>query len=134
MPLAYLASNAKIKMIIAVAGAIPPLVELLTPRKSFGAALALVNLAASNAGDEIAIAKVGAIPLVVEVLTKGTTSDDAKVEVAKALAVLAFNAENKMAIAEAGAIPLLAELVTSGTSAAKMEASEALRRLEAPGF
>jgi vacuolar protein 8 len=105
---------------IAEAGGIPPLVDLLRllfhvrarPRLVDAsadvkrkAARTLGQLANHNPNNRVLIAEAGAIPPLVELLRDGSE------EAAWALGFLAHNADNKVLIAEAGGIPLLVELV-----------------------
>ena len=116
---------------IAAAGAIPPLVALVTSRSDASkleAARALRNLA-RNDQNTAAIAAAGGIPPLVALVTSG--SDSAKLEAAGALRNLAGNDQNQAAIAAAGGIPPLVALVTSGSDAAKEKAAGALGNLAA---
>ncbi|KAG1674715.1 hypothetical protein FOA52_013550 [Chlamydomonas sp. UWO 241] len=104
-----LASGCGIAAIIAAAGAIPPLVRLLTPSPSGymqgAAAGALVNLAAEEAENAVAIADAGAIPLLVQLLRHGSSAD---VQVAAAgLDNLAESAVDAVIATATGANPSL---------------------------
>ena len=120
------------KASIAAAGAITPLVELLsgsTPKIQAAAADALWNLAASDDDNRVLIAEAGGIPALVELLR----SSDPEVQrrAARALWNLALNANNKALIAEAGGIPPLVSYLTTGTEGTQWIAAAALGNLMA---
>jgi len=125
-----LGTNVESKVLIATAGAIPPLVALLqngTDVAKENAARVLCSLACTTT-NKVIIAKAGAIPPIVAILQNGT--DVAKEEAALALTSLAFdNTDNQVLIAKAGAITALVALLQNGNSVAKSFASLALKRL-----
>ena len=118
------------KDLIAEAGGIPPLVELLRDGSANGklwTAGALGNLARDAANRDL-IAEAGGITPLVELLRDGRV--EAKAEAARALWNLACdNGANKVAIAEAGGIPLLVELLRDGFADARRSAAGALCNL-----
>ena len=122
-------NNARSRALIAEAGGIPLLVELLrdgSAKAKKEAAWALGNLAC-NAANRIAIAEAGGIPPLVELLRAGSAK--AKEEAAWALGNLAPNAANKILIAEAGGVPALVELLRDESADIRVEAARALRIL-----
>ena len=116
------------RVLIAEAGGIPPLVELLRDGStearlwaptlgvygvSVAPAMALYQLALNNKANKVAIAEAGGIPLLVELLRDG--SADAKFEAARALRILARNNDaNAVAIAVAVGLEALVELARDG--------------------
>ena len=123
--LGSLADNESSRALIAGAGGIAPLVELLCDGSAgakLEAALALRNLAYSNPYG-VLIAEAGGIPLLVDLVRDGSA------EAAQALNWLAFNSANKVLIAEVGGIPPLVELLRDGSGDAKRHAAFALRNL-----
>eukprot|EP01052_Picozoa_sp_SAG31_P050035 SAG31_NODE_11237_length_1050_cov_4.801262_1_plen_104_part_10 len=88
----YAFNNADNKVAIAQAGALAPLVRLLTEGSANAkeqAVLALQSLAANNADNKVAIAQAGALAPLVRLLTEGSAK--AKENAAGALRNLAFN-------------------------------------------
>ena len=124
------------KASIAAAGAITPLVELLsgsTPKIQEAAADALWNLAASDHDNDddnrVLIAEAGGIPALVELLR--SSAPDVQLSAAGVLRNLALNANNKALIAEAGGIPPLVSCLTTGTEKTQLLAACALGDLMA---
>jgi vacuolar protein 8 len=120
----------ELRVAIARAGGIEPLVALLTakdPAAGAEAARALRSLAI-NAENKVSIAQAGAIVALVTLVKSGT--DDQKEQAAGALRNLAVkNADNQEKIAQAGAIAPLVTLVESGTDGQKENVAGALRNL-----
>eukprot|EP01018_Ginkgo_biloba_P029114 Gb_12875 [translate_table: standard] len=121
--------NADNRICIAEAGAIPPLVNLLStpdPRTQEHAVTALLNLSIhdSNKG---AIVMAGAIPPIVEVLKCG--SMEARENAAATLFSLSVVDENKITIGASGAIPALVDLLREGSQRGKKDAATALFNL-----
>eukprot|EP00439_Symbiodinium_sp_Y106_P087353 s236_g46.t1 len=117
---------------IAAAGAITPLVELLsgsTPQVQAAAAGALWNLATSDDDNKVLIAEAGGIPALVELLS--SSNPRVQWSAAGALRNLAPNANNKALIAEAGGIPPLVSCLTTGTEETQRDATAALGNLMA---
>ena len=121
------------------AGAVPPLVALLSDGLGSNAAVraaagALGNLAYGDEASRVAMVEAGAVPLLVALLS-GVSESKAAWLAAGALANLAHeNEANKAAIAEAGAIPLLVALLSGGPeSEAAGSAALALRNLTSDG-
>eukprot|EP00900_Chrysochromulina_parva_P024582 jgi/Chrpa1/6758/Chrysochromulina_OHIO_Genome00009813-RA len=118
------------RVAIARAGAIVPLVALLTaqdPAAGAEAARALRSLAI-NAENKVSIAQAGAIAPLVMLVQSGT--DDQKEQAAGALRNLAVKkGYNQEMIAKAGAIAPLVTLVQIGTDGQKENATGALRNL-----
>ena len=111
------------------AGAIPPLVALLTSEngKVCGkAAVALWSIAMGSNRNTTAIVEAGGIQLLVNLLS-GT--DMVKFIASITLATLAINDRIRIAIAKAGAIPPLVALLTSGNHRRQEKAALALRNL-----
>jgi vacuolar protein 8 len=112
---------------IAVAGGVPPLVQLLRDGSANAkrwAARALGNLAHGNDDNRILIAEAGGIPPLVQLVHDGST--EAR-WAAWALRNLAHdNAANKVLIAEAGGIAPLVELLRDGSADAMWSATWAL--------
>lgn len=103
------------KLIIARAGAIPPLIRLLrtgnndVKRK----AAAAIGLLAVNLRNKILVAEEGGIQLFTDLLREESCGK-AKAEIAAALATLATVEANKSAIVDTGAVPLLIRMVEHG--------------------
>ncbi|KAH8049706.1 hypothetical protein JL722_11773 [Aureococcus anophagefferens] len=127
------------RVLIAEAGGIPPLVDLLR-NGSPNAVAALCKLAYENAANKLAIAEAGGIPPLVAIAEAGGIAPLvellrdgnawAKQNAAGALGNLACeNAANKVAIAEAGGIAPLVELLRDGCADAKLWAAGALGNL-----
>jgi len=114
--------------LVAEAGGIAPLAQLLRGGSAGGKRGALWALRWLACRDDVPIAEAGGIPLLVELLRDGSAR--AKLDAAWALCHLAYwNAANKVAIAEAGAIPPLVQLLRDRSAYAKFPASLALRGL-----
>ena len=116
--------------LIAKAGAIDPLVALVSSGAAGGqemAAAALAQLACGGKGNCAAIAEAGGIEPLVELLRNGTA--DCQRQAALALNNLTCHAANNAAIVEAGGIAPLVELVRNGHAGGKERATEALRNL-----
>ena len=119
------------KVLIAEAGGIPPLVQLLrdgTAEAKAQAARALGRVAYYLNDNQILIAEAGGIPPLVDLLRSGSAMGPAKFHAAWALWNLAHNVANKDLIAAAGGIPPLVELLRDGMDA-KSWAAAALRHL-----
>ncbi|KAH8061477.1 hypothetical protein JL722_4104 [Aureococcus anophagefferens] len=116
-------------VLIAEAGAIPLLVELLRDGTASGkekSARALCSLAGNNRANQVQIVAAGAIPPLVELLRDG--SAEAKLQAATALCYLAFNNDNKVAIARRRH-PAARRAPTRRQRAAKTSAAVTLRSL-----
>ena len=116
--------------VIARAGAIEPLVALLSGDNAGAqeaAAAALGNLAFDEADNTLAIARAGAIEPLVALLRVGSVR--AQEEAASALRNLAAIRPNCVAIARAGAIEPLVALVRGGSAMAQQHAAAALGNL-----
>ncbi|KAL8159857.1 hypothetical protein V2J09_001394 [Rumex salicifolius] len=121
--------NADNRVCIADAGAIPPLVELLSStdeRVQEHAVTALLNLSINEANKGI-IVNAGAIPDIVEVLKNG--SMEGRENAAATLFSLSVMDKNKVAIGAAGAIPALIKLLCEGTPRGKKDAATAIFNL-----
>ncbi|XP_047178612.1 U-box domain-containing protein 14 [Vigna umbellata] len=121
--------NADNRVCIAEAGAIPPLVDLLSssdPRTQEHAVTALLNLSI-NESNKGTIVNAGAIPDIVDVLKKG--SMEARENAAATLFSLSVLDENKVQIGAAGAIPALIKLLCEGTPRGKKDAATAIFNL-----
>ncbi|XP_028208275.1 U-box domain-containing protein 14-like [Glycine soja] len=121
--------NADNRVCIAEAGAIPPLVDLLSssdPRTQEHAVTTLLNLSI-NESNKGAIVNVGAIPDIVDVLKNG--SMEARENAAATLFSLSFLDENKVQIGAAGAIPALIKLLCEGTPTGKKDVATAIFNL-----
>jgi hypothetical protein len=125
-----LAHGSDMKVEIAQAGGIAPLVALArdgTDEQKAHAAGTLASLSV-NDDNKVAIAEAGGIPLLVALTRDGT--EDQKTAAAVALANLAHNADNQAAIAQLpGGIKQLVTLVREGTGAQKTFADHALKQL-----
>ena len=125
--------NAADRVLIAEAGAVPLLVELLRDgsaeaKLTVARALHFLTFPHYAAGNRVLIAEAHGIPPLVALLRDGNA--DAKLEAAAALRYLAYNAANKVLIAEAGGIPLLVDLMRDrSTTDANQWAACALRHL-----
>ncbi|TKY51623.1 U-box domain-containing protein 14 [Spatholobus suberectus] len=121
--------NADNRVCIAEAGAIPPLVDLLSssdPRTQEHAVTALLNLSI-NESNKGTIVNAGAIPDIVDVLKNG--SMEARENAAATLFSLSVLDENKVQIGAAGAIPALIKLLCEGTPRGKKDAATAIFNL-----
>ena len=114
------------------AGAIPPLVALVTSGAAGGrqeAAGALHGLAWNNVANQAAIVAAGGIPPLVALVRSGAA--DGQEQAAAALGWLACdNAANQAAIVEAGVVGPLVALVRAGGSLGAKAAAEALAKLD----
>ena len=145
LALRKMARNSENQILIAKAGAIPPLVALLqngTDVAKENAAGALMFIAYRNDNNKVAIAQAGAIPPLVALLQNGT--DKMQEIAAETLGYLAFcdldnGSKNKAliakgvaisaSIAKAGAILPLVALLKNGTDGTKECAVGALQAL-----
>ena len=127
--LAWSSSNPENKVLIAQAGGIEPLVQLLHDGSAVAkvrAVRALGSLAWNDA-NKVLIAEAGGVPPLVELLRDG--GPHGKQEAAAALRILSRNNANKALITEAGGIPLLVQFLRDGNLGAKSEARCALYNL-----
>ncbi|KAA8532584.1 hypothetical protein F0562_032600 [Nyssa sinensis] len=117
------------RILIAEAGAIPVLVNLLTTEDSLtqeNAVTSILNLSIhENSKGLIMLA--GAIPSIVQVLKVG--SMEARENAAATLFSLSLADENKVIIGASGAIPALVELLLNGSTRGKKDAAIALFNL-----
>jgi vacuolar protein 8 len=125
--LAY--TNDANKVLIAEAGGIAPLVELLRDGSLGAKAEAARTLGSLAWNDAIAvlIAEASGIPALVQLLRNGSSPE--KRMAGYALSNLAWNADNKVLIAEAGGIALLVELLRSRSADERTEATNALYKI-----
>ncbi|KAM7470980.1 hypothetical protein LguiA_009163 [Lonicera macranthoides] len=117
------------RTLIANAGGIPPLIQLLSyPNSSVQehAVTALLNLSLDEANKRL-IAREGAIPKIIEVLHNGT--DEARENSAAALFSLSMLHENKVMVGCLNGIPPLVDLLQNGTTRGKKDAATALFNL-----
>ena len=125
--------NAADRVLIAEAGAVPLLVELLRDgsaeaKLTVARALHFLTFPHYAAGNRVLIAEAHGIPPLVALLRDGNA--DAKLEAAAALRHLAYNHMNQLLIPEAGGIPPLVDLLRDGSNLdAKQWATCALRHL-----
>ncbi|KAJ7298899.1 hypothetical protein O6H91_07G123800 [Diphasiastrum complanatum] len=121
--------NMENRILISYAGAIQPLVTLLTStdlQTQENAVTALLNLSI-NDNNKSEIAAAGAIDPLVTVLEVGTS--EAKENAAATLFSLSVMDENKVLIGASGAIPPLVQLLINGTPRGKKDAATALFNL-----
>eukprot|EP00927_Polykrikos_kofoidii_P062596 TRINITY_DN57403_c0_g1_i1.p1 TRINITY_DN57403_c0_g1~~TRINITY_DN57403_c0_g1_i1.p1 ORF type:complete len:902 (+),score=161.87 TRINITY_DN57403_c0_g1_i1:57-2708(+) len=121
--------NSMVQEAIEQAGAVPPLVELLSdpeasPDVHEAAVAVLGALAANSAESRVTMAKAGAIPLLVKILKYDQAG--ARVVAARALWGLAAHVPNQLAIVEAGAIGPLVKLLDDNLSHVRITAAAAL--------
>ncbi|EFJ20345.1 hypothetical protein SELMODRAFT_51906, partial [Selaginella moellendorffii] len=117
------------RVLIAGAGAIPPLVDLITSKEKKlqeNAVTALLNLSINNANKSEIVAA-GAVPPLVEVLKSGTST--ARENSAAALFSLSVLDENKPVIGASGAIQPLVDLLVNGSLRGQKDAATALFNL-----
>lgn len=117
------------RILIAEAGAIPVLVNLLTTddvQTQENAVTSILNLSIYENNKEL-IMLAGAIPSIVQVLRNG--SMEARENAAATLFSLSLADENKIIIGASGAIPALVELLQSGSPRGKKDAATALFNL-----
>ncbi|CAL0312142.1 unnamed protein product [Lupinus luteus] len=117
------------RILIAEAGAIPVLVNLLTSEDVLtqdNAVTSILNLSIYESNKGL-IMLAGAIPSIVQVLRAGTM--EARENAAATLFSLSLADENKIIIGASGAIPALVELLQNGSSRGKKDAATALFNL-----
>ncbi|KAJ8562965.1 hypothetical protein K7X08_031417 [Anisodus acutangulus] len=117
------------RVLIAKAGAIPVLVNLLTSKDSQiqeNAVTSILNLSIFDNNKGL-IMFAGAVPSVVQILRAG--SMEAKQNAAATIFSLSLGDENKIIIGASGAIPALVELLQSGSTRGKKDAATALFNL-----
>jgi len=124
-------SNAALQSAISEAGAMKPLIIMLT---DFGAAgaqkaacSALATLAEGFSDNQIAISEAGGIPPLVELLKSSRTGSHENA--ARAISMLALHEQNKASIGKAAGIEALVGLLTAGNDMAKQHAAQALQSL-----
>ena len=125
------ANNADNKVMVAAAGAIPPLVALLRSSSACvqrSASGALRNLS-FNDDNRIKVAAAGAIPPLVALLRSSSTG--VQEQAAGALTNLSANNDNQVKVAAAGAIPPLVALLSSSSAGVQEQAARALTNLSA---
>ncbi|XP_042000406.1 U-box domain-containing protein 11-like [Salvia splendens] len=114
------------RILLAEAGAIPILVNLLTCNDAEiqdNAVTSILNLSIYDENKEL-IMLANAVPSVVQVLREG--SAEAKENAAATLFCLSLADENKITIGASGAIPALVDLLQNGSSRGKKDAATAL--------
>ncbi|KAK7252013.1 hypothetical protein RIF29_35683 [Crotalaria pallida] len=117
------------RILIAEAGAIPVLVNLLTSEDVLtqdNAVTSILNLSIYENNKGL-IMLAGAVPSIVQVLRAGTM--EARENAAATLFSLSLADENKIIIGASGAIPALVELLQSGSPRGKKDAATALFNL-----
>ncbi|VFQ66536.1 unnamed protein product [Cuscuta campestris] len=117
------------RILIAEAGAIPVLVNLLTAEDGEvqeNAVTSILNLSIYDNNKSL-IMLAGAVPSIVQVLRAGTT--EARENAAATIFSLSLGDENKIIIGASGAIPALVELLQGGTARGKKDAATALFNL-----
>ncbi|OWM86231.1 U-box domain-containing protein 11-like [Punica granatum] len=117
------------RILIAEAGAIPPLVHLLTSVDVLiqeNAVTSILNLSIYENNKGL-IMLAGAIPSIVQVLRAG--SMEARENAAATLFSLSLGDENKIIIGASGAIPALVDLLQTGSTRGKKDAATALFNL-----
>lgn len=117
------------RIMIAEAGAIPVLVNLLTSEDAAtqeNAITCLLNLSIYDNNKEL-IMFAGAVTSIVQVLRAGTM--EARENAAATLFSLSLADENKIIIGGSGAIPALVDLLENGTPRGKKDAATALFNL-----
>ncbi|KAE9597283.1 putative aminoacyltransferase, E1 ubiquitin-activating enzyme [Lupinus albus] len=117
------------RILIAEAGAIPVLVNLLTSEDVLmqdNAVTSILNLSIYENNKGL-IMLAGAIPSIVQVLRAGTM--EARENAAATLFSLSLADENKMIIGASGAIPALVELLRNGSPRGKKDAATSLFNL-----
>ncbi|EFJ08739.1 ubiquitin-protein ligase, PUB2 [Selaginella moellendorffii] len=122
-------NNAEDRIRIANAGAIKPLVALLSsadPKVQEDSVTSLLNLSL-NDGNKHDIVDSGAIPPLISVLSEG--NPEARQNAAATLFSLSVKQEYTALIGASGAIPPLVELLKSGTPRGKKDAATALFNL-----
>ncbi|KAK9118222.1 hypothetical protein Scep_016315 [Stephania cephalantha] len=117
------------RILIAQAGAIPVLINLLTSedvRTQENAVTAILNLSIFENNKGLIILA-GAVPSIVQILRMG--SMEARENAAATLFSLSLSDENKITIGASGAIPALVELLKNGSLRGKKDAATALFNL-----
>ncbi|KAF7808772.1 U-box domain-containing protein 11-like [Senna tora] len=117
------------RILIAEAGAIPVLVNLLTSedvQTQENAVTSILNLSIYENNKGL-IMLAGAIPSIVQILRAGTM--EARENAAATLFSLSLADENKIIIGASGAIPALVELLQNGSPRGKKDAATALFNL-----
>lgn len=121
--------NTDNRILIAEAGAIPILINLLTSDDNLtqeNAVTSILNLSIYEHNKGL-IMLANAIPSIVQVLRSGTV--EARENAAATLFSLSLLDENKIIIGASGAIPALVELLQNGSSRGRKDAATALYRL-----
>ncbi|KAL8137497.1 hypothetical protein V2J09_003498 [Rumex salicifolius] len=121
--------NTDNRILIAEAGAIPVLINLLTSSDlqiQENAVTSVLNLSIYESNKEL-IMLAGAIPSIVQVLRNGST--EARENAAATLFSLSLADENKIIIGASGAIPELVELLQQGSLRGRKDAATALFNL-----
>lgn len=117
------------RILIAQAGAIPVLVNLLTSEDvsiQENSVTAILNLSIYESNKAM-IMLAGAIPSIVQILRAGSV--EARENAAATLFSLSLGDENKIIIGASGAIPALVELLENGSPGGKKDAATALFNL-----
>ncbi|KAK4741666.1 hypothetical protein SAY87_025254 [Trapa incisa] len=117
------------RILIAEAGAIPPLIRLLTSEDVLiqeNAVTSILNLSIYEDNKGL-IMLAGAVPSIVQVLRSG--SMEARENAAATLFSLSLGDENKIIIGSSGAIPALVDLLQTGSTRGKKDAATALFNL-----
>lgn len=121
--------NPENRVLVANAGGIPPLVQLLSypdSRIQEDAVTALLNLSIDETNKKL-ISGEGAIPAIIEVLEHGSV--EARENSAAALFSLSMLDENKVTVGLSNGIPPLVDLLQNGTIRGKKDAATALFNL-----
>lgn len=121
--------NTDNRILIAEAGAIPILINLLTSNDELiqeNAVTSILNLSIYETNKEL-IMLAGATPSIVQVLRNGST--ESRENAAATLFSLSLADENKIIIGASGAIPALVELLQSGSLRGRKDAATALFNL-----
>ncbi|GAB2296977.1 hypothetical protein Dimus_031081 [Dionaea muscipula] len=119
------------RILIAEAGAIPVLVNLLTTDDILiqeNAVTSILNLSIYENNKGL-IMLAGAIPFIVQVLRNNGSTEEARENAAATLFSLSLADENKMIIGASGAIPALVRLLQNGSPRGKKDAATALFNL-----
>ncbi|XP_002526006.2 U-box domain-containing protein 11 [Ricinus communis] len=117
------------RILIAEAGAIPVLVNLLTAEDvpiQENSVTAILNLSIYESNKGL-IMLAGAVPSIVQILRAGSV--EARENAAATLFSLSLGDENKIIIGASGAIPALVELLENGSPRGKKDAATALFNL-----
>ena len=124
-------SHAELQQRITVAGAIAPLIVMISdfaePEAQIAACQALATLAQGSHDNQLAVAKAGSIPPLVRLI--GSSHLASHEDASRAISLLALHDEHKAQIVKTGGLKPLVELLGSRNEATQMYGATALELL-----